>query len=1183
MRNLGTIQHYTLLVSLLAYLPFLASGTAAQEAMDPFDAIANNQPTKLADYLDHGGNPNASDAGGSLLDYAVRTDRLDLVNSLLQHAADVNIGKGSALFLAAKQGCLNIAEALIMHGANVNLASAQGLPLVAAMGMKHLDVAHLLLSKGATIPRGRFALMWAIRSGSAEMTRLALAANSPNAFDLNVNSNPSVGWDMEEDWDNEPLVAQAEKPEVLAVLLDAHFDPNAGHGMALAGCASSFSCDADIVRVLLSHGADPNLAFELSGGQWSVPLVLAAERGHAEVVEALLLAHADPNAVDSDGLSALLNGLKNRNDEVVRYLLEGKADPNRPNKEGKTPLEYAVDEDILGLVTLLLQHGADPDKGKNLPLQTAVQKGNRDIVGALIEHGANVNLGDGHTSLPLIAAENRHLDVMEFLMSYGAPMPRGRATLLAAVRSGNAELVRKVLAQNSGGDVAALNLYEGTNSSGTSLSESRDRRPLVAQFAKPDVLQVLLESHFDPNAAHGVALADASTLGDTDVVNLLLKYGADPNLGADDSGNPEFPLIDAAEQGYVEVVQTLLRAHANPNVVDSDGNSALLSASREGYDEVAHALLQGGADPNYPNRDGDTPLIIASRCGHLDIVRYLLAGGANVNAKNKAGVTALLESAAEGSPNIVAMLLAQGADQRATKAGKSAIDMATTNGNLEALTVLRTPDTVKWRQEDLPRDLGVSSSMEPRDLRRNLLDSTIFRDSFLLTAVNKPGQLLKLAEDQESELKIQIQFILEFVKALVRRRETEIGKSMNTHLLPVHETKIALEDSGTAEAYTLQTADRPAGTIVIDVKLLQAAVDSSVLNDGQLNFNAPTIGELSEKITTDRRKIENLAYLSHVHLRKGMPGLLVSSDPQDNPRKMARDANELGGFAPKIFPAAVQYYGIVLFVVAHELGHVALGHGLRDVSCFDRETAADLFAASVLGESLAAMSIREKQVYFFNAPTKETSVVGEYLALDPEDLASYTGFSLFFDRSYELAGFAPSSQACVYPEPSKRLQSSQKAVDKIASSIGDSMIARLAERKDLQSFLDAGLIARQRALMQAASRVGASNYAFLSSVVSQLRSKGYDVLGSRSGQAAELFARKDLKQILIRVSESKEALGNQAINRMFDELKPHGLDPFGIDEVWIVANPPFTPYAKALGRKSHIRLIDGTALEGNLD
>jgi hypothetical protein len=120
--------------------------------------------------------------------------------------------------------------------------------------------------------------------------------------------------------------------------------------------------------------------------------------------------------------------------------------------------------------------------------------------------------------------------------------------------------------------------------------------------------------------------------------------------------------------------------------------------------------------------------------GHKEIVRYRLAANANVNAVNNFGMTALMSSAEEGSPKIISLLLVKSAEKYAAAHGKSASDVAREIGNTEALAVLRG----EARPESFPRDFQISNNLQPRDVRRTLLDSFILRDAFLLESLTQP-------------------------------------------------------------------------------------------------------------------------------------------------------------------------------------------------------------------------------------------------------------------------------------------------------------------------------------------------------------------------------------------------------------------------------------------------------------
>ncbi|HKJ85360.1 MAG TPA: ankyrin repeat domain-containing protein [Spirochaetia bacterium] len=90
--------------------------------------------------------------------------------------------------------------------------------------------------------------------------------------------------------------------EIVQRLLGEGADPTAtcGNDGASALCEAASMGLGTIVGVLLANGADPNQ--ETGNGQTA--LMLASSQGHREVVDHLLLAHADALRRDSLGMSA---------------------------------------------------------------------------------------------------------------------------------------------------------------------------------------------------------------------------------------------------------------------------------------------------------------------------------------------------------------------------------------------------------------------------------------------------------------------------------------------------------------------------------------------------------------------------------------------------------------------------------------------------------------------------------------------------------------------------------------------------------------------------------------------------------------------------------------------------------------------------------------------------------------
>lgn len=74
-------------------------------------------------------------------------------------------------------------------------------------------------------------------------------------------------------------------------------------------------------------------------------LHMAAKRGNVDTVRSLLKrAHADPNAIDKRGRTALVTACEFEHDDVdlVRLLLEEGADPALADEGGETPLDMAA-------------------------------------------------------------------------------------------------------------------------------------------------------------------------------------------------------------------------------------------------------------------------------------------------------------------------------------------------------------------------------------------------------------------------------------------------------------------------------------------------------------------------------------------------------------------------------------------------------------------------------------------------------------------------------------------------------------------------------------------------------------------------------------------------------------------------------------------------------------------------
>ena len=374
----------------------------------------------------------------------------------------------------------------------------------------------------------------------------------------------------------------------------------------------------------------------VSAGGRDVPLVDAVRRTDAAAVHALLQKRVDVNAQEIDGSTALHWAVQQDAVDLVNLLIGSGANVKATNRYGVAPLSLACTNGNFAIVERLLAAGADPDTtlpGGETALMTAARTGKPEVLKVLLAYGANPNAREnarGQTALMWAAGEDNAAAIKVLV--------EGGADIHARTGSPAAERPRQPPAGGTGVFSGAVNAAPAA---------AAQARPaftaflFAVQLGQLDAVRAILEAGASVNEAlpDGTsALVLATMNGNWELGALLVDQGADVN--ADKQGwsalhqivrlrrtNIGFlpPPPGTGNLSNLDLVKKLLARGANVNArmtkdfrdgyrnrLNRVGATPFLLASKSVDTELMKVLLAAGADPLMPNADKTTPLMVAA-------------------------------------------------------------------------------------------------------------------------------------------------------------------------------------------------------------------------------------------------------------------------------------------------------------------------------------------------------------------------------------------------------------------------------------------------------------------------------------------------------------------------------------------------------------------------------------------
>mmetsp|Transcript_70242 Transcript_70242/g.222714 ORF Transcript_70242/g.222714 Transcript_70242/m.222714 type:complete len:872 (-) Transcript_70242:72-2687(-) len=335
---------------------------------------------------------------------------------------------------------------------------------------------------------------------------------------------------------------------------------------------------------------DPSLINMISeGDNGKTPLHCAVSAGHVGIVKFLLSKGGNPNVVDRNGVSPLLEAARTPHEEIMNVLHENNAQlclllqkkthtsSSRNSLTGvfkrlnDVPgrlipgwLEFLHNVQIgrTAYLQRLLSVGMDPDDADmsgRTALHIACAQGNPQIVELLLKYGSHPNKFDAFGRTPTLeAVENGSNRCTTLILAAGGVLGLKKTRF-----DGNN---RPYLILSSSAHWATVAKHFGLSTATSNPHAAREEFNTLAQVIaarKLEHLRLMLRAGADARACnfdHRTLLHLSCLLGSSDMSSLLVQWGADP-FAKDSMGRT--PLDEARAQGFPRLADSLVAKKAS--------------------------------------------------------------------------------------------------------------------------------------------------------------------------------------------------------------------------------------------------------------------------------------------------------------------------------------------------------------------------------------------------------------------------------------------------------------------------------------------------------------------------------------------------------------------------------------------------------------------------------------------
>ena len=303
-------------------------------------AAAEDHPAVAQALIDLGADVNASSDSDGL-------ERLERTAARPQATFNLRNPEGgfTPLVFAARQGALETARVLVASGANVHeTAPAGSSALLFAINNYHYELAAFLVDSGAdpgaTDPDGYTALHAAVQAETERpcQNQGAYPDSGSRARWIASRSSGSSSPRASISMHDSRRGTLGKQPTPTGLASDRLIDYTVSVGGATPFGLAAFALDVEVMRLLVDHGADP----QITTAEGTTALALAAGLGYDD-------RGSDPSGRQPPDAQVL---------QAMTLALDVGNDPNLANKHGQTPLHGAVYRGLLPAIQLLVDEGA---------------------------------------------------------------------------------------------------------------------------------------------------------------------------------------------------------------------------------------------------------------------------------------------------------------------------------------------------------------------------------------------------------------------------------------------------------------------------------------------------------------------------------------------------------------------------------------------------------------------------------------------------------------------------------------------------------------------------------------------------------------------------------------------------------------------------------------------------------